>query len=113
MKSLHRRRTLWLAANALGVAVYLKMASALWVVPGEEGMPGGPGDAFYWLFFVVPVLAAFLLVNSVALVVIARRFRASGRCVALAIWLAVALLWAGAVVIDYQRSVRFIDAQYS
>ncbi|MDQ0586101.1 hypothetical protein [Variovorax paradoxus] len=113
MKSLLRRRTLWLAANVLGMAVYLKLASALWVVPSEEGMPGGPGDAFYWLFFLVPVLAAFTLVNSMALFIVVSRFRRSGGRVALVVWLAVAVLWAGTVVIDHQRQVRYIDAEFS
>ena len=113
MKFLLRRRTLWLAVNVLGMLIYLKLVSALWVIPGEEGMPGGPGDAFYWLFFLVPVLAAFTLVNSIALFIAVRRFRRSGGCVALAVWLAVAVLWAGTVVIDHQRQARHIDAEFS
>jgi hypothetical protein len=112
MKSLFRRRTLWLALNVLGMAVYLKLASALWVRHGEEGTPGGPGDAFYWLLILVPVLAVFATLNSIALTAIVRRPRALGRRVALALWLAVAGLWVGAVVIDQLHSVRHIDAQY-
>ncbi|CAN7731466.1 hypothetical protein LJR069_006372 [Variovorax paradoxus] len=111
MKTLLRRRTLWIAVNLLGMAVYLKLASALWVVSGEEGMPRGPGDAFYWLFFLVPVLAAFTLMNSMALLIILSRFRRYGGRVALAVWFAVAVLWAGTVVIDHQRQV--IDAEFS
>ncbi len=112
MKSLFWRRTLWLALNLLGMAVYLKLASALWVRPGEEGTPGGPGDAFYWLLILVPVLAIFAVLNSIVLSVIVRRPRALGRGVALALWLAVAVLWIGAVAMDQLHSVRHIDAQY-
>ena len=112
MKSLFRRRTLWIALNVLGMAVYLKLASALWVRPGEEGTPGGPGDAFYWLLVLVPVLAVFAVLNFIALTAIVRRARALGRRVALALWLAVAVLWIGAAVMDHLHSVRHIEARY-
>lgn len=112
MKSLIRRRTLWLSLNVLGMAVYLKLASALWVRPGEEGTPGGPGDVFYWLLVLIPILAGFFVLNSIALAVVVRRLRVIGRRVALTLWLAVATLWIGAVVIDHLHSVRYIDAQY-
>ena len=112
MKSLIRRRTLWLSLNVLGMAVYLTLASALWVRPGEEGTPGGPGDAFYWLLILIPILAGFFVLNSITLAVIVRRLRVIGQCVALTLWLAVALLWIGAVVVDHLHSVRYIDAQY-
>src|SRR3954470_3713706 len=100
MKSLFRRRTLWLALNVLGMTAYLKLASTLWVRPGEEGSPGGPGDAFYWLLVLVPVLAVFVVLNSIVLAAIVRRPRAPGRRVALALWLAVAVPWMGTVVTD-------------
>ena len=80
--------------------------------PGEEGTPGGPGDAFYWLLVLVPVLAVFVVLNSIALTAIVQRPRALGRRVALALWLAVAVLWVGAVVTDHLHSVRHLDAQY-
>jgi len=111
-KILLRRSSLWVVLNITGAAAYLKLASALWVVPGEEGTPGGPGDAFYWLFLLVPILAAFAVFNSVALVFIVRRLQASGSKVALGIWLAVAALWVGTVALDHHKSFRTIDAKY-
>ena len=112
MKSLIRRRTLWLSLNVLGMVVYLKLASALWVRPSEEGTTGGPGDAFYWLLILIPILAGFFILNSIALAAIVRRLRVIGQRVALTLWLAVATLWIGAVVVDHLHSVRYIDAQY-
>lgn len=113
MTTLLRRRTLWLTFNVLGVAIYLKLSSALWVHPGQQGMPGGPGDAFYWLFFVAPALAVPMVVNSAALVVIVRRLKATGNRTGLAIWCAIAILWFGSLVMNHQCAITHIDAQYS
>jgi hypothetical protein len=96
----------------LGMVAYLKLASALWVRPGEEGTPGGAGDAFYWLLILVPILVGFFLLNSLALFAIIRRMRPVGRRLALALWFAVAAMWIGVVVVDHFESFRRIDAQY-
>ena len=111
MHLLHRRSSLWVVLNVVGMATYLKLASALWVQPGEEGTPGGPGDAFYWLFLLLPLLVAFLVLNSAALFVLVRRIRVSKGKAPLAIWLAIATLWAATVAFDHHRSLRVIDAQ--
>ena len=99
-------------ANVAGMAAYLKLASALWVLPGEEGTPGGPGDAFYWLRYLVPLLVAFLILNSVALFLIVRRPQTAGRKVALNLWRVVAVLWLGTLAFDHHRSFRAVDAKY-
>ncbi len=112
MRSVFRRRTWWIFCNAVGMMVYLYLASDLWVLPGEEGQPGGPGDAFYWLFFLVPILVVFVLANLVVLTVIAWRRRGRQRLVAASVWGAVAVLWVATVAVDHQRSVRYIDARY-
>ena len=57
-------------------------------------------------------LAVFAVLNSIALTAIVRRPRSLGRRVALALWLAVAVLWIGAVVMDHLHSVRHIEARY-
>ena len=101
-----RPRWLWVILNIAGMATYLKLASRIWVLPGEETMPGSPGDAFYWAFLLVPVLATFLLVNAIALAI------APGARVAVAVWLTVAVLWVGTVAYDHHRSARYIDSKY-
>ena len=111
MHVLLRRSSLWVFVNVAGMAAYLKLASALWVFPGEKGTPGGPGDAFYWLIYLVPLLVAFLIFNSVALFFIVRRPQASGRRVALNLWRVVALLWLGTVAFDHHKSSRALDAK--
>ncbi len=113
MKAVLRRRTLWLAVNAAGIAVYLYLASKLWVVPGEEGTPGGPGEAFYWLLCLVPVLGLFLTFNIVALFAVLLRGSAKRLSVALLVWAIVASLWVGTLAVDHYRSIRYVDAQYA
>ena len=115
---MHRRiarRYLWLALNVAGGSTYLLLASRLWVQPGEEGQPGGPGDAFYWLFALAPILFAYATLDAAALVAILRRAvrdraLSSSR---LALWIAAAAMWVGVVAYDYHRSVRYIDAKYT
>jgi hypothetical protein len=55
-----RKLWLWVALNVAGAGLYLVVASGLWLRPGEEGLPGGPGDAFYFFFSVFPILVALL-----------------------------------------------------
>jgi len=112
--SLHFRcRTRWIICNAVGMLLYLYLASTLWVRPGEDGLPGGPGDAFYWLLYLVPILLTFLLGNLAALTVIAFRRSGRHRVVAVAVWCVIASLWVGIAAVDHQRSVHYIDAQYA
>lgn len=112
-KRRHRERWLWASLNVAGMLLFLKVGSALWVAPGEEGLPGGPGDAFYFSFTVVPILSAFLLLDLAALGWIFFRTPRPNRLTALAVWSAVVVLWCGAVALDYHKSFRKIDARYS
>jgi hypothetical protein len=57
--------------NLLGAALYLHNASALW---GNQGMPG-PGDGFYWIMEVAPILIVFGISNLAALVHLVRTRR--------------------------------------
>ena len=112
MHVLLRRSFLWVFVNVAGMATYLKLASALWVAPGEEGTPGGPGDAFYWLLYLVPLLIAFLILNSVALFFMVRRPQTTGKKPALNLWRIVAALWLATIAFDHHKSFRAIDAKY-
>ena len=114
MRHLVRRQSLWLALNLAGLIAYLWLASALWVRAGEEGEPGGPGDAFYWLFAVVPVLLVYVAFNLLALIAIVRR-AATGWSAkpALFLWAVAVAAWVAAVAYDQHRSMRHIDAKYS
>jgi hypothetical protein len=109
-----RYALVWVAINVAGLSVYLWLASSLWVLPGEEGQPGGPGDAFYWFFVLVPILVGFLVANLIVLFVIIRRARVAPReWIALLWWLVAVALWVGAIAYDQHRSVRHVDPRYS
>ena len=62
--------------------------------------------------YLVPVLAVYLVFNSVVLVAIVRRVRRSGNRSALYTWFVVALLWLATVGYDHHRSFRVIDPKY-
>ena len=108
-----RLRWIWMIFNIAGMALYLWLASSLWVRPGEEGTPGGPGDAFYWLFLLVPTLGAFLLIDLAALLVILFQRRGQALKKALILWGTIAALWSIVVAFDHHKGFRNIDSQYS
>lgn len=108
-----RKRWLWASLNVAGMVLYLRAGSVLWVVAGDEGTPGGAGDAFYFFFAVVPILVAFLLLDLAALRWIFFRTSRSNRAAALAVWSAVLALWGGVVAFDHHKSFReVIEARY-
>ncbi len=89
-----------LALNVLGVIAYLLWASQTWVIPQERGMSTTTaGDALVWGAFVLPLFAAFFIVNLAwgSLIIFQRRWR-TGR-----LWLATFFVWMGAIVIDVVR----------
>jgi len=108
MNLILRRSTAWTILNLLGMAVFLRLASELWVLPGEDNLPGGPGDAFYWFFVLVPVLLGYLTLNLIALVVIVKRARETRAKMRIYVWGSVAILWLMVFRYDNIRSFRDI-----
>lgn len=89
-----------LGLNILGVIAYLLWASQTWVTPREKGMNiNTPGDALVWGAFVLPLFAAFFIVDLVwgSLIMFHRRWR-TGR-----LWLTAVTIWTVAIVIDVVR----------
>jgi hypothetical protein len=74
--------------------------------------PQGLFDAFYSLMFLIPILGAFMVFNSVALLAIVRGRAVTPIRTALLLWFVVVALWGGTLAVDHYRSVRYIDAQY-
>jgi hypothetical protein len=109
MTLLFRRATIWTALNLIGMAIYLRLASDLWTVPGDEGLPGGPGDPFYWFFFLIPILLAYLAFNLVALSAIVKRVGHTRKFTPLYIWVVIAMLWVVTFRYDHLRSFRVIS----
>jgi hypothetical protein len=103
-----RRAPFWIVLNLVGMATYLRLGAAIWRVPGDDGLPGGPGDAFYWFFMMLPVLLAYLVFNVISLFPICKRVRETGLLNSLYIWLAIASIWIVTFCYDNLRSFLVI-----
>ncbi len=90
-----KRAWFWIAFNLIAIAYFLFCSSRLW---SDVNLPG-PGDGFYWLIFIAPVLLLCLIINLVALahIVTSRKRVLRLRSV---VWTAIACLWIAAVVGD-------------
>jgi len=113
MSRVSRRWWVWAGFNVAGMAMYLWLASDLWVRPGEEGLPGGPGDAFYWFFVMLPILAGFLILEAATLLYIVIKVPRPVRRAVVILWLVVVGLWGATLAYDHHRGVRAIDAKYA
>jgi len=100
----------WALTNVVGIGLYLALASQLWPASGEENTPGGPGDAFFYLFVIGPLLLFFLATNVVMLCRII--LRSVARRSSLGLWILMALLWITAVLIDHSQAVHLISLDY-
>jgi uncharacterized membrane protein YhaH (DUF805 family) len=103
-----RRAPIWIVLNLIGMGIYLQLGSALWTIPGEEGLPGGPGDPLYWFFLLLPILLGYLVFNLAALCAIIRRVRQTGNPASLYVWAAIAVIWIVTFRYDNLRSFRVI-----
>ena len=64
---------LWLAMNAIGIVVFLALASRAWIEPELADVPGASGgDAFVWAGLVFPVLG-FVALAHIAFAAVALR----------------------------------------
>ena len=88
-----------LTCNAVGIAIYLVLASRAWAIPEERalGLNSTTGEPFIWALSVFPIYAVFFLVNCIwGMLLLRRHDWRSGR-----FWIGTFGLWVGAVVIDF------------
>ena len=88
----------YMAANAVGIILYLVLASRGWRIPKEHGVVPVTGEPFVWVL-AVPVLAAFLLADIVWGGLLLRDRRSKR----LLWWLLTAAVWLLAIGIDFSR----------
>jgi hypothetical protein len=88
----------FMAANAVGIVLYLVLASRGWRIPQEHGMVPATGEPFVWVL-AVPVLGFFLLAD-IAWGGLLLRDRQSKRRLW---WLVTAAVWLLAICIDFSR----------
>jgi hypothetical protein len=86
----------FMAANVVGIVLYLVLASRGWRNPQEHGMIPVTGEPFVWVL-AVPVLGAFLLVN-IAWGGLLLRYRESRRWLW---WLITGGTWLLTIYVDF------------
>jgi hypothetical protein len=88
----------FMLANAVGLAIYLVLASRGWRIPQEHGMVPVTGEPFVWVL-AVPVLGVFFLADVVWGVMLLRDGKSKRRLW----WLVTAAVWLLAIGIDFSR----------
>ncbi len=88
----------FMAANAVGIVLYLVLASRGWRIPQEHGMVPVTGEPFVWVL-AVPVFAVFLLADIVWGGLLLRDRQSKRRLW----WLVTAGVWLLAIGIDFSR----------
>jgi hypothetical protein len=92
------------------MCAYLWFASDLWISSEEFGESGGPGDAFYVMFVLVPFLLVFALLDAAVLIVIIwRAYRSSRWPRTLCTWVAIMSLWTAVIAIDRLKAFNIIN----
>jgi hypothetical protein len=86
------------AANAVGIVLYLVLASRGWRIPQEHGMVPVTGEPFVWVL-ALPVLGVFLLADIVWGGLLLRGRESKRRLW----WLVTAAVWLLAIGIDFSR----------
>jgi hypothetical protein len=94
----------WVAANVVGAALFLAVASISWIEPELAEVPGASGGAgIVWGLSALPVFAVCTLLNLVALAwaCMARRGQGAWPVSSLA-WVSV-FVWLAALALDNSR----------
>jgi hypothetical protein len=88
-----------IAANVLGMFVYLRLASLAWAIPAERaaGIDSVTGEPFVWAMAVVPVWGIVLLANIIWAIIAHQR----GQRVSAMSRLVILMGWVAAVIIDF------------
>ena len=84
--------------NVIGAIAYLARASSAWAIPQEReaGIHSITGEPFVWFLAIFPIVVFFFVLNTVWGAVTVRR-----QWQAVTFWLLAALVWLGAVAIDF------------
>lgn len=93
-----RLNVTFLLTNALGIVLYLALASRGWRIPEEHGMVPVSGEPFVWAL-ALPVLATFFLADIVWAGLLLRHKQWKGRLS----WLVAVLVWLIAIGLDFSH----------
>ena len=87
-----------MCANALGIMLYLLLASRGWRIPEEHGVIPVTGEPFVWAS-ALPVLAISILVDATWGGLLLRHKEWNRR----SLWLVTVVMWLLALVVDFSR----------
>ncbi|MGR4863414.1 hypothetical protein [Caulobacter sp. LARHSG274] len=94
----------WVAANLVGVATFLWLASRTWIEPELRGEDvAGGGDAVVWVVTAMPVLAAVFALDLIWCAMVFTKVAKTRTWRALSPLAAMAFLWLCAVLIDLAK----------
>jgi len=113
MRNINNYYVAWITLNVVGASLYLFLASQLWVANGEEGTPGGPGDVFYWVFTLVPLLVLFFICNCTASIFAFRKTKSAGRKHFAYILILLTVIWLLVLIFDHGMATRYINAEFA
>jgi hypothetical protein len=88
----------FMAANAVGIVLYLVLVSRSWRIPQEHGMVPVTGEPFVWAL-ALPVLGVFFVADLVWGGLLLRGGGSKRRLW----WLVTAAVWLLAIVVDFSR----------
>jgi|SRR5579872_3172664 len=88
----------FMVANAVGIVLYLRLASRGWRIPEEHGMVPVAGEPFVWAL-ALPVLGVFFVADVVWGGLLLRGRESKRRLW----WLVTAAVWLLAIGIDFSR----------
>ncbi len=93
---------LWVAANLIGIALFLHLAAKTWIEPELANEPGasGGGEAIVWFFSAFPVFLFFMLAHFASGLVAHRQRAQSGRWRGELLVSCTLLFWLAAFFID-------------
>lgn len=101
----------WVVGNLSAIAVWIYIASRIWPWPPYEHCEFAPGDPWYFLFAVLPLLGLALVVHIAALIASIVRGRRTHQWPMLLAVLITASAWIGAATFDYYQGQRYITDQ--
>jgi len=104
--ALRKTTVMWLIFNAIGIAVWLCVASIVWPNHGIEGCsPDGP-DGLALIAIVIPFSCVVFIVNTTAIVAVGFNVDQRHNPLLLLAIVATTIIWIGAAAFDYHMTTR-------
>jgi hypothetical protein len=109
--ALRKSTVMWLIFNAIGITVWLGVASIGWPNHGIEGCaPDGP-DGLAFISIVIPFTCVVFIVNTTATVAVGLNVDRSRNQLFLPVIVVTTIIWIGAAAFDYYMTTRPVSEE--